>query len=78
MASRDSAWAATVIKAPHTAIDCRWGEPTAFVLHDPYETWQHPWSCVRGDEPRLIRTFDDCLSCVRWEPRVVTETPTKA
>jgi hypothetical protein len=62
----------------HTAIDCRWGEPTLFVLRDPHETFEHPWACVRDREALIIRAFDDCLACARWEPRVAECRPPAA
>jgi hypothetical protein len=60
MESRDPPW------------DCRWAEP---VLAAPAPLWldafSRRWTCLKDGEPRTL-DVQACLSCPRWEPRLVT------
>lgn len=52
------------------AANCRWAVPTLF-LDTP--AWlgsdEHPWSCLRDEEPYELESTAPCTRCVRWEQR---------
>jgi hypothetical protein len=53
----------------HGAVDCRWGEPTLFAGGDWITVRNHPWCCVRGKQPHILRDPVECLACPHWQPR---------
>ncbi len=52
-----------------SAATCRWATAT---LHMPapiwLQSWDRPWTCLRGPGIRPLATTDACASCPRWEP----------
>jgi hypothetical protein len=60
----------------HTAATCRWAAAT---LHMPapvwLESWDRPWTCLRGPSLRPLPTTEVCASCSRWESNGLHHKP---
>jgi hypothetical protein len=51
------------------ASTCRWAVPTLFFAPPIWlYAWDAPWTCIRGGEPRVLGSTDQCGRCPRLEP----------
>jgi hypothetical protein len=58
------------------ASTCRWARQTVLL---PYPAWleaeDHPWSCMRLGEPRLLESTEPCETCPHWMPKRLAVDP---